>query len=250
MLKEERYDKILEILENENYVSASTLSKRLYVSLPTIRRDLGELSRRGLISRSHGGATKSVAGCTVTPISFRKSVNIAAKRKLAKKAVELIDENDIIFMDASTTALQMADYIPTGKNITVVTNSIPLGTLLIKKGIKTYCTGGEMQENSLCYAGSYAERFVRNFNFDLMFFSCHCINSKGIIADTSEAETNLRKLVLAQSEKTIFLCDGSKLDLNAPYNLCKADSVSYIITDMDEINKYITEKENCRIIAV
>ena len=250
MLKEERYDKILEILENENYVSASTLSKRLYVSLPTIRRDLGELSRRGLILRSHGGATKSVAGCTVTPISFRKSVNIASKRKLAKRAVEFIDENDIIFMDASTTALQMADYIPTGKNITVVTNSIPLCTLLMKKGIKTYCTGGEMQENSLCYAGTYSESFVRNFNFDLMFFSCHCITLKGIIADTSEAETNLRKAVIAQSKNTVFLCDGSKLGLNAPYNLCMAGSVSNIITDTGEISKYVKEKEDCKTIVV
>lgn len=250
MLKEERYDKILEILDNENYASASSLSQRLYVSLPTIRRDLAELSRRSLIVRSHGGATKSVAGCSVTPISFRKSLNIAAKRKLAKKASELIGDNEIIFIDASTTALQMADYISQDKAITVVTNSIPLCTLLMKRGIKSYCTGGEMQENSLCYAGSYAESFVRNFNFDKMFFSCHCITKNGIIADTAQEETNLRKVVLNQCRSSVFLCDDSKLGLGATYNLISADGVNCIITNTQNINDFVNKKEDCKIIVV
>ena len=56
MLKEERYDKIIEILEEEKYISVQELSKRLYVSLPTIRRDLTELQKRKLIIRSHAGA--------------------------------------------------------------------------------------------------------------------------------------------------------------------------------------------------
>jgi len=249
MLKEERYDKILEILEKENYACASSLSERLYVSLPTIRRDLGELHRRGLIIRSHGGATKLV-GCTVTPINFRNSVNIAAKRKLAKKASELISDKDIIFIDASTTALQMADYISTSKAVTVVTNSIPLTSLLMKKGIKVYCTGGEMQENSLCYAGKYAESFAGNFNFDLMFFSCHCITNKGVIADTSEEETNLRKTVMLQSRKTVFLFDSSKLGLDAPYNLKPATEMDCIITDSNKIHGYVNETPQCEIIVV
>jgi DeoR/GlpR family transcriptional regulator of sugar metabolism len=75
MLKEERYDKILAILEEEQYISAAKLSKMLYVSLPTIRRDLAELGRRNQIIRSHGGAKKIHAEHTVAPLNFRKTVN-------------------------------------------------------------------------------------------------------------------------------------------------------------------------------
>jgi len=72
MLKEERYDKILEILEEENYISAQTLSEKLFVSLPTIRRDLAHLHRRNLIIRSHGGAKKINSEHILMPLSFRK----------------------------------------------------------------------------------------------------------------------------------------------------------------------------------
>ena len=107
MLKEERYDRILAILETEQYVSATKLSKMLYVSLPTIRRDLAELGRRNQIVRSHGGAKKIQAEHTVAPLDFRRTVHAAEKRALCRRAAELVDDKDIIFIDASTTTLIM-----------------------------------------------------------------------------------------------------------------------------------------------
>ena len=111
MLKEERYDKILEILEKETYASAQKLSTMLYTSLPTIRRDLSELQKRGLIIRSHGGARKGNTERNVLPIDFRKTVNYSTKRELCKIASNLINNDDIIFIDASTTSFQIADFI-------------------------------------------------------------------------------------------------------------------------------------------
>ena len=80
MLKEERYDKILEILEKENYCTAQRLSSMLYVSLPTMRRDLAEMHRRNLIIRSHGGAGKLNFDRTVSPINYRKTVKLNEKK--------------------------------------------------------------------------------------------------------------------------------------------------------------------------
>ncbi|MBQ5649113.1 MAG: DeoR/GlpR transcriptional regulator, partial [Clostridia bacterium] len=74
MLIEERYDKILQFLDEEEYVTASELAKKLFVSLPTVRRDLAELARRNQIVRSHGGAKKIHAEHIVSPINFRKTV--------------------------------------------------------------------------------------------------------------------------------------------------------------------------------
>lgn len=225
MLKEERYDKILEIIEEENYITAHALSKRLYVSLPTIRRDLSELQRRNLILRSHGGARKISGEHILMPLDFRKTQNHIAKRNLCKKAVKMINDNDIVFIDASTTALQIVDFLEPKKPITVVTNSIPLSIALGRKGIKSYCTGGELQESSLGYAGSYAEDFVRNFNFDIMFFSCSGVNDRGMIVDVSLTETQLRKTVLKVSKRAVFLCDESKFGVTAPYNMTDVGEV-------------------------
>ncbi len=235
MLKEERQEKILQILEEENYITASKLAKTLYVSLPTIRRDLAELAQKELILRNHGGAKKLDSEKVVMPFEFRKTINYKEKRKLCEKACSLIKDDYIIFIDASTTALQMSEFLRPNSQITVVTNSMLVSTLLTKKGIKNYLTGGELQQNSMCYAGVFAENFIRQFNFNLAFFSCHGVSANNNIVDTSLLETSLRKTMLLQADKSVFLCDSSKFDLNAPYNLAKLSEIDVIITDKKDL---------------
>ncbi len=233
MLKEERYDKILEILEGEKYISAHELSRRLFVSLPTIRRDLAELSRRNLIVRSHGGAKKVGADHAVMPLDFRKTISNTEKRRLCRAAAELVSDNDIIFIDASTTALQMAEFLSGKKSLTVITNGIPLASYLVQKGIKTCCVGGELSQSSLAFSGSLAEEFIQNFNIDAAFFSSYGINEIGMIVDASLSETQLRKVAIRQAKRSVFLCDSTKFMLSAPYNLMPLCNADYIITNAD-----------------
>ena len=250
MIKEERYNEILKILDSEKYISAQELAKRLYVSLPTIRRDLSQLHKRGQIVRNHGGAKIIEADSVVAPLSFRKSVNSNKKRHLCKTAAQMIKEKDVIFIDSSTTTLQMADYIDVNSQVTVVTNGITLATILAKKGIKTYCTGGEIFENSLANFGSFAEEFIKKFNFDKMFFSCYGINDKGILTDPSLPETQMRKTAIEQSGEIIFMCDESKFSLSAPYNLMPIHKATCIITNSDIVYKYFDKNFNNKIIVL
>lgn len=248
MLKEERYDKILEILEDEQYVSAAELSKRLFVSLPTIRRDLAELQQRNQITRSHGGAKKIQAEHIVAPLNFRKTVNAASKRALCRAAAELVEDNEIIFIDSSTTTMQMADFLADKKQITVITNGISLATMLVNKGIKTYCTGGEIFQNSLAHFGSFAEQFIQRFNIDTVFFSCHGVNQNGMLTDPSLPETQIRKVAINQSKKTVFLCDKTKLSLSTPYNLVSIENIDFVITNTERIYNYFSLNRKNKII--
>ncbi|MBE7026243.1 MAG: DeoR/GlpR transcriptional regulator [Ruminococcaceae bacterium] len=250
MLKEERYDKILEILEKEKYVSAHKLSKMLFVSLPTVRRDLEELSLRHQIIRSHGGAKKIENEHIVAPLDFRKSINSAEKKKLCRGAATVVQDNDIVFVDASTTTLQIADFLSEKKNLTVITNGIPLAATLVKKGIKTYCTGGEIFENSLANFGSFAEEFIQHFNIDVLIFSCHGVNEKGILTDPSLPETQIRKTAIAHSKKTVFLCDETKLNRSAPFNLVPIQKIDYIVTNSNKIYDYFEKKDHDKITIV
>lgn len=250
MLKEERYDKILSILEKEQYISALQLSKMLYVSLPTIRRDLAELRRRNQIIRSHGGAKAIQAEHIVAPLDFRKTVNAAEKRALCRQAATMVNDYDLIFIDSSTTTLQMADFLSDKKGITVITNGIPLATHLVQKGIKTYCTGGEIFGNSLAHFGSFAEDFIQRFNIDTLFFSCHGVNENGVLTDPSLPETQIRRVAIHQSKKTVFLCDETKLGLSTPYNLVPLDTMDYIITNTPKITQYLTQPQTKQITIV
>lgn len=250
MLKEERYDKILQIISEEKYTLAESLSKRLFVSLPTIRRDLSELQKRGLILRSHGGAKKIDTDHTVLPLDFRKTVNFSEKRRLCEKASSLINDNDIIFIDASSTTMQIIDFISDKKSITVVTNSLLLSIELHKKHVKTFCTGGETLNHSLGFAGTYAEDFIDNFNFDITFFSCYGINDNGMIVDASLPETSLRKAVLKRSNKKVFLCDHTKFNVKAPFNVTAIDKVDYIITEKKSNLTSLPVLEKTKIITI
>jgi len=248
MIQEERYDKILAILEEEQYVSAAKLSKALFVSLPTIRRDLTELQRRNLIVRSHGGAKKIQSEHTVAPLNFRRTVNANEKRALCRAAAELVEDNEIIFIDSSTTTLQMADFLGEKKGITVITNGIPLATVLVKKGIKTYCTGGEIFPNSLAHFGSFAEDFIRRFNIDTLFFSCHGVTAGGMLTDPSLPETQIRKVAIGQSKKTVFLCDESKFSLSTPYNLVSIRTLDRVISNTEKVRGYFPPDSQTEII--
>lgn len=246
MLKDERYDKILKILEAEKYISSQELAKRLFVSMPTIRRDLAYLEKKKQVVRNHGGARKINDEYMVMPLSFRESVNHIEKRQLCEAAHKLIKDDSIVFLDGSTTVLQLAEFIFAKQNVTVITNGIPVSLLLTKKGIKTYSTGGELLENSMAYAGSFAEEFIHKFNIDICFFSSHGVSKNGIIVDTSLPETQLRSLVIKQSAKSVFLCDKTKFGLTAPYNLMAMDDVDYIITNCDSPKSIL----NCEGITV
>ena len=135
------------------------------------------------------------------------------------------------------------------KNLTVITNGIPLAATLVKKGIKTYCTGGEIFENSLANFGSFAEDFIQKFNIDVLIFSCHGINEKGILTDPSLPETQMRKTAIAQSKKTVFLCDETKLKLSAPFNLVPIQKMDHIVTNTHELTEmFDIEKEKITVI--
>ncbi len=231
MLKDERQDKILELLDEEIYTSAESLAKRLFVSMPTIRRDLSELSDKGKLIRSHGGAKRLNAEHAVMPIDLRETYCRAEKRKICSKAAKMIKDGDVIFIDASTTAYFLSEFIDDKKNITVVTNSIPLTVALRDKKVRCYTTGGELQPNSNGFAGVGAEEYIKRFNFDLTFFSSYGVADSGRIVDASLPETELRLAALRLSEKSVFLCDRTKFGKIAAYNLMHLDDVDVVITD-------------------
>ncbi len=230
MLKSERQQRILDIVNESNYVSATKLSKTLFASLPTIRRDLSELEKEGVIKRNHGGAMRITEGSFPLPLEFRSGHNIHEKIEMCKKAAKLISDGDVIFIDASTSTMYIADYI-TAKDVTVVTNGMPIAMLLVKKGIKTFFTGGEVFSNSMGCNGKFAENLAQSFNYNLAFFSAYGVNERGMIVDPVLTEISLRKEVFKTSEKIVFLYVKSKENLTAPYNLVPIDDIDIVITN-------------------
>ena len=227
-MKEERQRKILDLLSDGRYASVEALSHALYVSMPTIRRDLTAMQEAGLVVRSHGGVVRR-SGSDAVPLSFRAEVNSGEKLRLAKAASQLLFDGCVVFVDESSTTLHIIDQMPRYKDIVVVTNSMSVLNQLYKYKIKAYCLGGEFSRDTVSFYGRDAEEMLSHFAIDLMFFSSSGLDSRGWIVDYSQEANSLRRHVLKQAEKTVFLCDSSKFGKRAAYALAPLRDMDYAV---------------------
>lgn len=248
MLKQERTQQILALLSQRGSMTVEELGRELYVSAPTIRRDLSEMQRAGMLVRTHGGALPLGDGRAELPVGMRSTLHAPEKLRLDRAAARLVTNGSVIFIDASSTALHIIDHLTGLENLKVITNSMQALLLLNKHGIRAYCTGGQLIGQSLAFAGSAAERMIADFNIDIMFFSSSGVSERGWIVDYGEEETELRRTVLRQSAKTVFLCDHSKFGVASTYNVARLSDVDVIITDAPLPREYQTGRAQCMVV--
>ncbi len=208
-MQDDRHQQLLNILESEGYASVEELSQKLYVSMPTVRRDLAKLQEMGLVIRSHGGVMLR-AKSDAPPLPFRAGIHAGEKLRLAHAAGRLLHDDCVVFIDESSTTLRIVDCLPKFRNITVVTNSMSVLFQLNKYKIPAYCTGGRLRDETMSFYGYDAEENISHFSIDLMFFSSSGLNSRGWIVDFSEEANAFRRHVLKRAERSVFLCDKSK----------------------------------------
>ncbi len=235
MIKKERQDNILNIVKERKYCTVNYLSKQLFVAPITIRRDLSEMEASGVITRCFGGATVPEYENREIPFEVRNKSNYIIKEKLAKKASKLINQGDVVFLDASSTVSHITEYIFHEQNLTVITNSTFIAQKLKEKRIRCYLTGGMIIENSHALVGSISTNTISDLYANICFFSAQGIDEKGIISDQSELESALRKKMIENSQKQYFLFDGSKYKKRFAFKICAIKDISGFITDLEHI---------------
>ncbi len=228
----EREEKILNILTAGAVVSVEEIAEKLYISKPTVRRDLDKLSQKGLIYRTHGGAAliKTSADETI-PFSLREQEQNSAKVIMANKAVHFIKDGYTVMLDGSTSAFAIVPMLSEFKNLIVLTSSAKASFVLGQMGIKNICTGGHMLHKSFSYIGEDAVRTVNSYNADVVFFSCRGVSADGYLTDNSVEENQLRRAMIKKSRKAVFLCDKSKFEKTYLNNLCHISEIDEIISN-------------------
>lgn len=248
MRREERLQKILELLDEEGFLTVEDLSRRFFISLPTAYRDLRRLEQQRLIIRGDGGAMPVAAEKATLPLDFRKVINAQAKAVIAKKAVELIRPGSVIFLDASTTAANMIGYLHPDMDLTVLTNGLMTAVQLSSAGIRTYCVGGTLIDNSIAVGGKLAGEVVDRFRIDMMFFSSYGVDAKGVIIDTADAESTLRRRILQKPVESVFLCDQSKFGKSSVFRIASIAMVDYVIANAPLPESYPLPKEQVIVV--
>ena len=168
-MREQRLLGILGTVREKGYATTQELAEKFDVSVSTIRRDLSELNQRGMVAMSKNGAVLISETIVDTPVNFRSTVNAHAKAAIARNALQLVSSGSTIFLDSSSTVLQMAVGLRNMRDIVVVTNSLPMAMRLQSGPVQVRLIGGEMSPASRSFFGPAAEQALRRFNFDLAF---------------------------------------------------------------------------------
>ena len=209
MLKTERKQLILEELQEHHVVSLEKLVSLLETSESTVRRDLDELEAENKLRRIHGGAELPHSLQQEESIQEKSVKNLQEKKLLAQKAVSLIKEQDVIFIDAGTTTAFLIKEL-SNKDITVVTNSIHHAVQLVEKQIPTVMVGGSVKMTTDASIGGVALNQINQLHFDRAFIGMNGVDENYYTTPDME-EGAIKRAIIDNAKQTYVLVDASKV---------------------------------------
>ncbi len=238
MLGEERQQAILAAVEQRHSVSVQELMQLLDISESTIRRDLTALDREGKLVKVHGGAMAIGGSFHVKDdaVEYRKEINREEKIEIARYAAALIEDQDVVYMDAGTTTELMIDYI-TAKNVIFVTNSFAHAKHLSQKGYTTHILGGEFKPITEAIVGEEAIISLDKYNFTKGFWGANGVTKVNGFTTPDVKEAMVKKKSMQKTKERYVLCDSSKFGEICSISFAEFKSAR-IITTKIENNEY------------
>lgn len=231
MIHEERQRLILNELKKQGSVNVIDLVDQLSASESTIRRDLLELDRKGLLKRVHGGAVliEKQNEIVENPISERQLQNLEEKEAISKYASSLIESNDVVYIDAGSSTLKLVECI-SQKNAIYVTNGLLQAQVLSQNGFKVICLGGEIRGVTGACVGGRALRELGRYHFTKGFFGTNGVDVEHGFTTPDSEEATIKESALMRCQSVYIVCDHSKFNKVSPVHFANIDE-AVIITD-------------------
>ena len=232
MLNLERHNKILELIEEFGKVEVSDLSRRFKTSEVTIRNDLKDLHRRGLIRRAHGGAVRMETVHLDAALHVKASLQAEEKQRIGAAAAALIKDGDSIILDSGTTTQQIAKQIKNRKDLTVITNGINIAMeLLGARDIRLILLGGMVRQNSYSAVGHFAEDMLRQLSADKLFLAIDAFDLNFGLSTPNPEESKVNQGMVEIATEKILVADSSKFGKRSLSRIVPVADIDTIITD-------------------
>ncbi|WP_199616436.1 DeoR/GlpR family DNA-binding transcription regulator [Paenibacillus alkalitolerans] len=248
LLSEERKRHILELLDTIGKVHVIPLAERFGVSNETIRRDLDLLENEGKLRRVYGGAVKVQYDNGEPPYQQRQILNFEAKQAIGRRAADLVDDGNTIYMDTGTTIHELARSLKGKKRITVITNSLTAANVLrdsLSQGLfhgKVVILGGEISPDQQSVNGHLCQEMLKNFYVDKAFVSIGGITVSGI-SDYDMNDSVISRMAISNAKEVIVLADHSKIGIQAFCHIAPLEAVDVIVCDLDHPRAWSQELE-------
>ena len=255
MYIEERHRAILEWLSQHGSISNTDIQKNFDVSYDSAKRDLRILEEKGLLKRTHGGALpiRQIAAGRPETMTFKDIPQIKPNYlQIAKEAVSLIQENDVIYIPSTTLGLFMVKSLPAHLKIKVVTNSILIADeLRTLTDVSVIILGGEMDNKGNCY-DTIAVETVKRLRLDKCFITSACISASFGLSIQSTPYISFFNALIDSSRLTIGLYPKEKIGFDSIVSICPANRLNTLITDWDSSEQDLSlfDKLGIKVIVV
>jgi DeoR family transcriptional regulator, fructose operon transcriptional repressor len=223
---------ILERISAEESLSVADLSETLGVSEMTIRRDLAELEKEGLLKRVHGGAVSSFGRSYEPPLTLRNAQSVAAKRAIARVAADMVTEGDSVALDVGSTVYEVARHLSQRRGLTVVTPSVRvLGLFLRNKDIRTIVTGGMLRPGEESLVGDLAAHAFRDLFVDKLFLGLGGIDAENGLTEYNWDDALVKRAMIRSAKEVIVVVDASKFQRTAFARIAELADIHVLVTD-------------------
>ncbi len=248
----ERQKQIFSLLSKQGSLSVAEIVERFSVSEATARRDLESLASEGKVQRVHGGAIAMEQAPPELPILERESEQADEKVRIGRVTAELITDNESVFLGSGTTVLEVAKNLRDRKNLTVITNSLPvLNALAGLKEITVISLGGQLRDSELSFIGHITEQALAEIRVDKVVMGTRGISLEHGLTNDYLQETLTDRAILKIGHEVIIVADHTKVNRVSTVLLAPLDAVDAFVTNEQADKKFIQslKKQSIKVIV-
>jgi len=232
VMADERRSVIMQIIDSSGRVRVQDLARRFSTTSVTIRNDLNELQRRGLLQRSHGGAIKPDARQYESPFMDRMQAHIEEKRRMGILAASLIHDGDTVILDSGTTTDEIAKQLKNRSRLQVITNGVNIANeLLTARGVHTVILGGTLRNDSASIVGRATEDMLSHLFADKLFMGGAACDPDFGVSGANLEEAMVNKAMLGCARETILVADASKFDKRSMSRIATFSQIHTVVSD-------------------
>lgn len=236
-----RREKLLSVVEKNGVVKVEDLAQTFSVSPLTIRRDLQYLENEGKLDRFYGGA---MVPETSKGKNREREENAGCRERIARYAAGLVEDGDTIFINSSSTALQMMKYIRK-KQVTVITNNGKAIYMEHSSNVRVVLTGGELREVKEAMVGEFAVNNLSRVLAKKSFVGCSGLSLECGMTTEILNEVNINELMCTRVTGDVYiLADHTKFGRNSSFVSCPLEKITHVITDEKAPKAIVDELQN------